>query len=243
MCTVSLLPDLLGFRIAMNRDETLDREKALAPTLHTLAGRRALYPSEAGGGTWIAVDEGGIVYALLNGHPSQPIAPRSPKESRGTLIPSLLRRGVTDRRCFGEVTGLCQELAPFRLLRFSRRTGFVRELVWDGCNLGQRLSLWHRQHWFSSSRDEADVVEARAAACERFFQQPHSGRASLRKAHSQHGATGCHLSVCMHRDDARTVSYTEVVVRRTEAVMAYCPDSPCQGTPVTRHPLKLSFGA
>jgi hypothetical protein len=45
--------------------------------------------------------------------------------------------------------------------------------------------------------------------------------------HRSHGTERGPYSTCMHREDAATVSYTEVTVSRQRADMSYTPGTPC----------------
>jgi hypothetical protein len=49
----------------------------------------------------------------------------------------------------------------------------------------------------------------------------------LRRLHRSHSPKRGPYSTCMHRDDAATVSYTEVVVSRHGATMGHTPGAPC----------------
>src|SRR5215471_11711513 len=68
MCTVSFVPKSQGFYLAMNRDEKLDRFAAVAPKIVDLANRRAIFPREPTGGTWISANDAGVCLALINWH-------------------------------------------------------------------------------------------------------------------------------------------------------------------------------
>src|SRR5438552_1368403 len=68
MCTISFVPKLRGFYLAMNRDEKFTRSTALPPAIVDLADRRAIFPREQEGGTWIAANDAGVCLALINWH-------------------------------------------------------------------------------------------------------------------------------------------------------------------------------
>src|SRR5438034_9899678 len=68
MCTISFVPKLRGFYLAMNRDEKFTRSAALPPAIVDLADRRAIFPREPEGGTWIAANDAGGCLALINWH-------------------------------------------------------------------------------------------------------------------------------------------------------------------------------
>src|SRR5438093_4417127 len=66
MCTVSFVPKDQGFYVAMNRDEKRSRPTALRPRIVRVASRRAIFPREPNGGSWIAVNDAGVCLALIN---------------------------------------------------------------------------------------------------------------------------------------------------------------------------------
>src|SRR5260370_37541200 len=62
MCTISFVPKLRGFYLALNRDEKFTRSTALPPAIVDLADRRAIFPREPNGGTWIAANDVGVCF-------------------------------------------------------------------------------------------------------------------------------------------------------------------------------------
>ena len=67
MCTLTIVPHEDGFQLGCNRDERLSRPAALPPQVHVAGSLLALFPTDvAGGGTWIGVNERGLVAAVLN---------------------------------------------------------------------------------------------------------------------------------------------------------------------------------
>src|SRR6266404_2165316 len=66
MCTVTFMPRRTGYCLAMNRDEKRTRPAGLPPAQRTIGGHGVIYPSEAGGGTWIALNDSGVSFALIN---------------------------------------------------------------------------------------------------------------------------------------------------------------------------------
>src|SRR4051812_17802145 len=115
MCTVSFLPREHGFCLAMNRDEKRARVEALPPTIVQLPPRRAVFPREPGGGTWIAANDTGVCVALINWHRVER-EPRGKIMSRGGIVPALA--GLTSA---GEIAAALRampldQLRPFRLI-------------------------------------------------------------------------------------------------------------------------------
>ncbi|HEY2835502.1 MAG TPA: NRDE family protein, partial [Rhizomicrobium sp.] len=115
MCTVSFLPQSQGFFLAMNRDEQKSRPRALPPRRRKTGVHTSLYPSEKSGGTWIGVNDAGLVLALINWY-AKPQRGRSLCLSRGIVIPELLAANdLKDLSARLKKLPL-QELNPFRLI-------------------------------------------------------------------------------------------------------------------------------
>src|SRR5216683_2177806 len=88
MCTISFVPKSHGFYLAMNRDEKFTRSTALPPAIVDLADRRAIFPREPEGGTWIAANDAGVCLALINWHRIES-EPEHSIVSRGEVIRKL----------------------------------------------------------------------------------------------------------------------------------------------------------
>jgi hypothetical protein len=239
MCTVSFLPMRQGFMLAMNRDEQVSRPRALAPRRHWTGVRASLYPSETGGGTWVGANDAGLTLALINWY-AKPQRDSASCVSRGIIIPHLLAAddlaGVT--AMFADLP--LPKINPFRLIAVSVRERMVREWRWDGKTLTCKRFAWKRQHWFSSGYDEALANKLRATVVRKAAKASLTP-AGLRKLHQSHLPAQGPFSICMHRPDAKTVSYTEVVATRTGAAMRYLSGPPC--TKKTGAPRLLSIAS
>jgi hypothetical protein len=232
MCTVSFMPTRQGFMLAMNRDEQVSRPRALAPRRHWAGTHASLYPSETGGGTWIGTNDAGLTLALMNWY-AKPQRDRALCVSRGIIIPHLLAG-----ENFGDVAAMFADLPlsqinPFRLIVVSLKERRMREWRWDGKALTCKRFGWKRRHWFSSGYDEALTNKIRSTIVRKTTKAtlPPAG---LRKLHQSHLPAQGPFSICMHRTDAKTVSYTEVMATGSGAAMRYAAGSPCAkktGTP------------
>lgn len=230
MCTLTFIPTTDGYQVAMNRDELRNRPIARAPQVHTRNGVEALYPAEPSGGTWIAANCYGNLLALLNWNDKtrpQDVPPKT--RSRGLLIPELI-----DASSFAATTGTLEGLPlsgvlPFRLVGFFPGEKTVVEWSWDGMRKHLRTFPWSRGHWFSSSLSDQTAAEQRGMACEAAADRQDFGTAkSLRILHASHFPAAGPFSVCVHRPDAATVSYTEVVRKKRSVAMRYVPGNPCR---------------
>lgn len=236
MCTLSFLPEPEGYVVAMNRDELKSRAKASAPTIHLLGSVSAVYPQEAGGGTWIAATSRGNLFALLNWNHITGGGVGQPLRSRGEVIPSLLGEATPHNVEAGLRAADLRGFLAFRLFGIFPGEKEIREWRWDGKQLEVRWHEWVRNHWFSSSRSDARAEAARRKACEMMWREGiQDAKGWLRGLHASHLPDAGAYSICVHRNDAATVSLTEVQYRGAELAMTYRAGNPCspQGVPAT----------
>ncbi len=231
MCTLSVVPTKPGYLIAMNRDELLTRERAFPPKLRRAGGLWTAYPRESEGGTWIGCNERGITLALLNWNlPSAPHKLRS----RGSIIPQLI--GCPD---LSDVERAVQAwnfsgIFPFRLVGIFGPQGQVREWRWDGASLKRQVFPWQSRHWFSSGLSDELAEKFRSEICRNAWSAADSGTpAWLRQLHRSHGAAPGPFSMCVHRPDAATVSYSEIACQPSELTFRYVDGAPCKSGPAT----------
>jgi hypothetical protein len=226
MCTVSFVPNKRGFYLAMNRDEKRSRHAAVAPSAVDLRSARAIFPREPNGGTWIAANDAGVCLALINWHRVD----REPKRdliSRGQVVRELAGKSTADEIANGVIELPLHKLRPFRLIAFLSSEKALTEWRWNLEWLTMRNHEWQRQHWFSSGFDEGRGELERQRVCDATY-DGQIGRSLrwLRQLHRSHAPKRGPFSICMHRPDATTVSYTEVAVSGRRATMRYKP-GPC----------------
>jgi hypothetical protein len=237
MCTVSFLPTTGGFRLAMNRDEKRTRIAPLGPEPFRIGDRRAIYPREPDGGTWLAANDAGLCLALINWHRIER-EPSGSIESRGKIIPGLIgaRNSHEIARELRRMS--LQNVRPFRLIAIDSCRQTLIEWQWNVIDLARRRHGWQILHWFSSGYDEWQADTRRAEICEAWsLHKP----TSLRRLHASHLPRRGPFSICMHRSDAATVSYTEVHLSEQRATLRYAPGPPCYGGRATVQwlPLRL----
>jgi hypothetical protein len=240
MCTVSFLPKTQGFYLAMNRDEKLERFTALAPAIVDLDSRRAVFPREPPGGTWISANEAGVCLALLNWY-------RIAREldngvvSRGEVVRVLAAKSTAAEVAQG-IAGLpLRKLRPFRLIAIVPSEKRVTEWRWNLQRLTTRNYEWRSLHWFSSGFDERRVQLERQRVCNAASKQELAGTLTwLRQLHCSHAPKRGPFSICMHRADARTVSYTEIVVSKRRATMRYTPGPCCSNGKIVIKTISLA---
>lgn len=208
----------------MNRDEKRSRIVALPPETFRLGPRRAIYPREPDGGTWLAVNDAGLCLALINWHRIER-EPEGKLESRGGIIPHLI--AAPDGRLLGRQLRRMslRQLRPFRLITIDSSRQVVTEWQWNTIALGSRWHRWQPGHWFSSGYDERQAEKKRAEVCAAWSL---GGRPALLKLHRSHLPERGPFSICMHRPDAATVSYSEVVATAKRITLRYQPGPPCK---------------
>ena len=232
MCTVSFVPKSQGFYLAMNRDENLDRFAAVAPKIVALGSRRAVFPCEPTGGTWISANDAGVCLALINWHRIDR-EPRHDVISRGQVVRGLVGKSTADEIANGVMKLPLHKLRPFRLIAILPSAKALTEWRWNLEGLTMRNHEWQRQHWFSSGFNEERAERVRERVCA--VARDRQSLAGLRRLHRSHRPKRGPFSICMHRDEAATVSYTEVAVSRRRATMRYKAGPCCSnGSTVTR---------
>lgn len=216
MCTLSIIVTAPGgFSLGFNRDEKPGRAEG-APTTR---GERCRYlaPADlASGGTWIAVNQSGFAFALLNR--SEPRVPDAEAGlSRGRIVPA-----VAECADFAAIERGITALAPavargFRLIATDGET--VLEAVGSGGGVAVSVEPLRRPYMRASSGlgdhlvqpPRAELFEACVVAA------AHASEATALSAaqqafHRHRWDDRRHLSVLMDRGEARTVSQTFVRV-------------------------------
>ena len=90
MCTLSWWRDKAAYGVLFNRDESRQRQQALPPALSKKRNTRYLSPLDPdGGGTWMWVNEYGVIGCLLNNYQIKKLTSPNPV-SRGRLMNSLV---------------------------------------------------------------------------------------------------------------------------------------------------------
>jgi transport and Golgi organization protein 2 len=225
MCTLSFIPNDSGYMVGVNRDEQIARARSLPPAIIG----KAIYPREPStDGTWIAVNSSGVTLALLNKNEDGPLAAKL--RSRGEFIPALISAeslAAVHRRLL-EIG--FKGVWPFRLIAISAEEREVCEWAW-GTQLTQNYYEWQQRQWFSSGMSDHEANRVRSAVVEHAWKQPDAGSPQwLRELHRSHEPQKGAFSICVHRDDATTVSYSEIVVGGGLVTFRYAAGHPCQYT-------------
>jgi hypothetical protein len=227
MCTVTFSPRKRGYALAMNRDEKLSRSIGLPPAESLINERRVLAPTEPGGGTWIAVNDSGITFALINWYAIRS-GVKAKAVSRGEVVKAV-SPSTTALLAAGTLAQLSlPHINPFRLIGFFPGTDEIFEWRWDMKTLSSKRHPWRLQQWISSGLDEPQAQRLRGKAFQGAAARKSAGSLGwLRRLHRSHAPASGPFSTCMHRADAATVSYTEVTVNSRITAMRYFDGAPC----------------
>lgn len=247
MCTLTIAPTRDGFLAGMNRDELRSRPLALPPQAFQRDAVQAIYPHESGGGTWIACNSRGNLLALLNWSFADSKAMGLKLKTRGSVIPELIyengSRSVGARLAALDLVGM----HAFRLVGAFNAEKTLCEWRWNGHHMAKTDYPWELHHWFSSSLSDSAAAEFRGRTCAAAASTAKSvTREWISALHRSHDPGPGPFSICVHRPDATTISYTEVQCGQQAASMGYLAGSPCEKTvpdKILSIPIKLQTSA
>ena len=222
MCTVSIVPWADGLRLVANRDEQRSRAAALPPRVVERDGVRAVMPIDgASGGTWVAVNELDVAFALLNLNPAGPFTAGA--RSRGEIVAALTALGSLDDVAAAMIGLDPARYSPFRLI--CAAGGQALEIA-PHASLSRRHALDSPVVFTSSGLGDDRVEGPRRALFEEMVGGAVGDLAARQDAfHAHRWRDAPHLSVFMSRDDACTVSRTVIEMgRRVAMTYAGAPD-------------------
>lgn len=216
MCTLTYRLSADGYQVFFNRDEQKTRPQAIPPACDQQL--KAIYPIDpTGGGTWIAVSQQGSTLALLNYYQAQIIQPNREFISRGVIIPHLLAgQGDVESQL------LKMDLSCFQAFQLCAFDGEIsakkcaaelaKKYIWDGQTLTISSIFQDEQLPITSSAVNFESVDAYRK--QRFIEMISDKEATTGDYlafHQQQNEQGS-LSVKMSREDAHTVSLSQIVV-------------------------------
>lgn len=242
MCTLSWVPLPGGYALAMNRDELRTRARATPPTRRDLHGVPVLLPADGqAGGTWISANALGHSLALLNRWDEAPFDATGGFVSRGMLVLELAHLPGPRAVALTLAKKRLASYRPFTLASLvTDQPPWLFE--WNG-----RMLEWARVTApglvrASSGSHQAEAERERGKLFREAEARP--GRLTpevLWDLHRSHLPERGPISICMHRDDAATVSASLITVSLKQISFRYLGRSPCESTAPTEFSLERAF--
>lgn len=226
MCSVTWLVNNKGYEIFFNRDEQKTRAAALPPRIQNMDDMKILMPIDpVGQGSWISTNEVGLSLCLLNNYQGR--MPEHVLFSRGLLLKTLSKEKSIKDVCMAFERLSLPQFAPFILLAFDlsicQQGQSAMAIKWDGVD---KVIEPIEAPLFSSGVNLEEVMAYRYAIYDQVVGSEPT-QESLLAFHQHHHPEHSHLSVCMHRDDAETVSFTRVSVSAKTQSMSYVAGALC----------------
>jgi hypothetical protein len=224
MCTVTIVPHETGVRVMCNRDERRSRPAALPPQVHDLGEHLAAFPVDPrGGGSWIGVNDAGVVVTLLNVSGRSRSSREEPKRSRGLIVREVLQsRSLA--HALEAIDGLdASRFEMFRLVVMHRSTAI--DATSDGLRtvIRRQMPVDTPLLFTSSSLGDALVEGPRRQLFQRMVVE--RGRSEWLRGqacfHQHQWPSRPDISVRMERADALTVSRTVVDVSHARPSLSY----------------------
>jgi len=225
MCSVSWQQQQNEILICFNRDEQKTRAVAEPPKVILESSAQVIMPIDPdGGGTWISVNQFGLFLGLLNFYEADVVKNSTQDLSHKYISRGLLVRQLSTSENLSdlEVSFSQQDLQryrPFKLMVIS--TQEKKLFVWNGAELSSETPA---EFICSSSFQSESVLQYR-------YQQFDQAENDLLKLHSDHSVRKDAHSICMHRDDAQTVSLSVVKINSAEVSFQYWNGAPCSSQP------------
>ncbi len=221
MCTVTFMPAVDKLYPTSNRDEKLNRKKALPPRSYLHGETSLIYPKdEDAGGSWIAFNENGNTAVLLNGGFKKHISKPPYKKSRELVFLNIIEH-TSPVEYFLNVD--LSEIEPFTIIMIEQNNLF--ECVWTSDKkYCKELDLHKPYIWSSATLYDEDVRKKR----EQWFKQWSDKKTfpdqnDILRFHQFAGDGNKDTNLVMKRGAIyHTVSITSIELTGKNAKMHYC---------------------
>lgn len=230
MCTLVLLRRVVeGYPLVllMNRDEAYERPSQ--PPVLSKNGRSMVAPEDRrAGGTWVGVNDMGLVVAISNRHEGEF---DSTRRSRGLLCREALRQSSAL-----EVKDLVEEeLAqvkynPFNLVYADRGRAFVTHYGQETRTLELEGDVHILANMDVDDDSQPRIRRAKGIVAGLDLTEMEQAVENLERLAADHEEVEGQ-SICLHRDSTGTVSSTIIAVSEefpTGSLFLHSPQSPCQ---------------
>ncbi len=228
MCTVSWSRQSDTYVLLCNRDERHTRKPAQGPKLGKVRGVPLIAPVDGDhGGSWIGVNHFGVTLCLLNRYGDSVLEPERDYTSRGLLLLELMH--CRDRSEFQKFLNE-NDLRDFRPFTLAMVNASEPAMIvhWTGQESFIHPDAENELPLVSSSLGEPEVGKFRNEHFQNLLgaTQPASA-AVLHEYHRSHFPNRGPYSVCMHREDAGTVSLSVITVGRERIEFSYHKGPAC----------------
>lgn len=227
MCTVSWIHQDDGYDLLCNRDELHTRKPAHPPRIHERSAVRFIAPIDGDhGGSWIGVNQFGLSLCLLNRYQDDEQSTTGSKKSRGLLLASLMGAPSRSEVHNSVLQTDLSRFQPFTLVALEPQKKALL-IHWTGRECVSDFDGDGAMPLTSSSYDPVGAGVSRQQCFERLVSGPRKSAELLFKFHASHEPVRGPYSTCMHRDDAKTVSFSWIRVATGTIEFRYDPVSPC----------------
>lgn len=220
MCTLTWWRENDRYGVLFNRDESVKRGYAIPPEISHDGSYRFIRPIDPdGGGTWIWVNETGMIACVLNNYTGAGRMPSSPV-SRGKLCALLTSTPSSAALAEHMQNHDCSRYRGFFLFGYDGSSNAL--ISWDGQHMSVRtdddLPCPITTSGFQPDRVVAHRRDMYRVQVEK---QPGSRSRNLETYHTTHNPDLPAHSVLMARKDARTVSHSRITVEPDQVRFCY----------------------
>jgi len=244
MCSLSWFKKDNQVIIFFSRDEMLTRSRAKPPAIirdakeaKNLKESKVLKePTEQAplsimpidqdaGGSWLSINQSGVFIGLLNAYPEgsqKPLATKTNSHlpiSRGQVIIDLARATSLRQLQNYFSNSHLKQYKPFKLVFISQQQ--QQQFYWNG----EQVEMSSLPPFLSSSSYSNQAVVTYRQQL--FAKLKNIDRNKLLQFHQNHYHIDPAFSVCMHREEAKTVSLSEIQLTDEKVSYRYWDGSPC----------------
>lgn len=226
MCTVSWFKTPQGYELFFNRDEIKTRRRAQKPVIYDDRGTTIISPTDTdAGGTWISTNHFGLTLCLLNHYEKEQFIPHTDWLSRGDIIRHLVAYKSL-AKIENEFAKLdLAQFKPFRLYVLNRQGRSVF-FTWDGQQMEKEYDIDSPRSSSSFKPEKVKQTRKQLYITKQLLDS--TDRQAYIDFHTSHEPGKSAYSVCMHRDNASSVSFSHIVVDAQKVRFAYADGSPCE---------------
>ncbi|MBL1293868.1 MAG: NRDE family protein [Thiotrichales bacterium] len=219
MCTVSILRNKNGLIVTSNRDELRTRDEAGIRQELTGATHR-IYPVDAQAkGTWVGVNDFGVVSSLLNMYESD----YKGDTSRGLIIPRLLEfQSLVEAREWLTSSFQPRQYSAFVLLLMDKED--LYRYRWDGLSMDEELIEFSNYFLESSSSVNLSDTIAHRQCLFKAWQLKSDINNSANEMLTFHCARdegNATKSICMARELSHTKSVSQIQIDDSDVDFRY----------------------